>query len=818
MTLRVKPTTKPRRRSSWQSEERSQFSITIGFIVVIALTLLALVGAVGADYYNKHLKTVASVGGAGIDVDQWAERANLLAYRINRAERRIREAIAANEIDPTTGSTQISELQTKRQSAPGDALDQLINQLLQARLATEMGISATEQDIDAALQRETTSTERRKVQAIFVEPKAAEVTQAPTIADQETALANAQKALADLAGGKTFAEVAAQYSTDASKDRGGEYGTLTQSNTTDAAWVEALFRLESGNTTEIVKGADGTYRIGRVTEMIPGAEDPTYLEELQKEGMSTAAFRKHLGREVVSDKLVEKVVADALAGDKDQVRLAEIYIALAEPTEGEEAPTDEGQVKVRHILYSPKDDPQGAADLPAEDPAWRDGGVVANAAADKVRAIGDLVAREAEFGKLAKAESDDTGSGATRRPARLHGSQRLRQGVLRPDLRRDPQGRRDHRSGEERLRLPRHLLAGAARPGGGAHHGHGRAARRTPPQTSRRWPRSTPRARAPSEGGILGWSTKDQAGAGSRRRGVRAAGRPGDRQGRPGRRRPLVQGPGEGRSARSIADQRSRCSSSRRRARISKAFVEWYDRRSSTRRRRTARSPVTRRPPAASDRELDEIDRVSSSRRRTDPGLLRELESGMGWRPRMGCSYCRQGRSSGALRPGLAGRRRAGCDRARGPERGGGVVVGREAHGDGPAAMLRHLYPASPPRARPRRRLGIHRRRADRRGARGWLLARARAHRGAQHRQPARPAVARRSTARARRLPVGSRAGPPSLRSSCSRRRTRSTTRSTRAPRRRWPRSSATCCSRSCSTPSTRPRTACSTCATCYAT
>ena len=69
-----------------------------------------------------------------------------------------------------------------------------------------------------------------------------------------------------------------------------------------------------------------------------------------------------------------------------------------------------------------------------------------------------------------------------------------------------------------------------------------------------------------------------------------------------------------------------------------------------------------------------------------------------------------------------------------------------------------------------------------------------------------------RPPARPGRLPVGPRADPPvAAQATCSRRPTRSTTRSRRAPRRSWPASSATCCSRSCSTRSSPPRPACST-------
>jgi parvulin-like peptidyl-prolyl isomerase len=411
MTLRVRPTTKPRRRTHWQSEERSQFLITLGFVGVIVLTLLALGGAVAADYYNKHLRSVANVGGVGINVDQWGERVQLLSLRISRAERRIREAIASSEIDATTGSTQLSELTTKQRSVTTDALEGLIDQHFQVRLANEMGIAATPEEVDAAQQRESSFIERRKVQAIFVEPKASEENGEVTAAEREAALANVQKALAELNAGKAFAEVAALYSTDASKDRGGDYGTLTQANVTDPAWVEALFSLESGGTTDIIRGQDGVYRIGRITEIIPGGDDPSFLAELEKDGLGSAAYRRQLEREVVSDKLVEKVVADALTGEKDQVQLAEIYIAR-EATDGEETGADTGQVKVRHILYSPKGDPTGAGDLPADDPAWAESEAAAKATADRLAAIADLAARETEFEAIARADSDDTGSGA----------------------------------------------------------------------------------------------------------------------------------------------------------------------------------------------------------------------------------------------------------------------------------------------------------------------------------------------------------------------------------------------------------------------
>lgn len=418
MTLRVRPTTRPKRRSHLQGEERTQFLATIGFIAVVAVALLALLGAVGADFYNKHLKPVASVAGTGITVDAWAERTRLLQYRIARAESRIREAIASGELDSTTAGSQLSALAKKGGSAPTDALEQLIDQTYQGQLASQRGLSVSPAEVDVAQAREASTLERRQVLAIFVEPTAADGA-APTTADKEAALANAQRALADLQAGKAFGEVARQYSTDASKDRDGDYGTITSENATDATWVKALFALEQGGTTDVVKGADGVYRVGRVTEIQAGGEDPNFLPDLQKR-LSSDAYRTNLQREVLAQKLKDAVVADAVSGDKEQARISEIYIAQdnastdpsTEPGASPSPTLDEGQVKVRHILYSPNHDPSKAADVAQDDPAWAAAQASAQAAVDKLKAIADVAARETEFGALAKAESDDTGSGA----------------------------------------------------------------------------------------------------------------------------------------------------------------------------------------------------------------------------------------------------------------------------------------------------------------------------------------------------------------------------------------------------------------------
>ncbi|HET7678344.1 MAG TPA: peptidylprolyl isomerase [Candidatus Limnocylindrales bacterium] len=409
MTLRLKLLRGPKRRSHWEAEERQQFLATLGFIGLVVVALLVLVAAFGLDWYDKHLKPVASVGGSAITRDVWLERGQVGALRLEISERRLRESIAKGEIDPAFAAQQLQAISQRRQQLAAEAIESLIDQRFQERLAGPLGVSVSEQEIDQRLEREASTPELRHVYAVFVEPEVDSGKDAPTSEQTAAARKKAQDALAELRAGKSFQEVAVRYSTDSSRSRGGDYGTLTSENDTDKAWVEALFKLESGGTTEVIEGADGVFRIGRVAEITPAVKDEAMLKEIERR-VGLAAYRSDLAGRILQEKLEQKIVADATTGEQEQVRAAEIVIA----TTGDAGdPTAAGaEVKASHILYSPNDDSQAAADLPEDDPAWAAAQKLADAAAAKLRAIASVEERQTQFAELAKAESDDKGSGA----------------------------------------------------------------------------------------------------------------------------------------------------------------------------------------------------------------------------------------------------------------------------------------------------------------------------------------------------------------------------------------------------------------------
>jgi parvulin-like peptidyl-prolyl isomerase len=84
-----------------------------------------------------------------------------------------------------------------------------------------------------------------------------------------------------------------------------------------------------------------------------------------------------------------------MASDQ-QRHIQEIAIQATNPPPGADA------VKVRHILFSPSDDPQAAQTLPADDPTWSE----AQLAAEK--AYEELKKDPSKFDQMARDESDET--------------------------------------------------------------------------------------------------------------------------------------------------------------------------------------------------------------------------------------------------------------------------------------------------------------------------------------------------------------------------------------------------------------------------
>jgi parvulin-like peptidyl-prolyl isomerase len=403
MTFRAKPA--GRRRPGWESDSRRNFYLNVGFGLVVVGAVVILGVAAAAFWYGEHLEPVGSVNGASITKDDFRARAEVELFRLETAGRRIDDEWAAGRIDQATRDSQHQVIDQRRQSLDLIVLEQIIDSRIQATLAAQEGITVTEAEIDAALAKEATTIEQRRVWAIEVEPELDDDATDPTPAQVAAAKAKAEQALADLEAGKTWEEVATTYSTSIIATTEGDLGYQYREGSLDEPFAEAVFALEDEAHTEVIEGDDGVFRIGRVTEIIAPREDPNHAISIQNEGVSMAAYRDVLRSEETRRKLEEKIREQALVAGP-QRRVAEILIPAPNPqSEGNPPPAD--AIRVRHILFSPKDDPDGARDLAADDPAWQAAEDEARDAYDRIEADPDV------FDEIAREDTDDIASADT---------------------------------------------------------------------------------------------------------------------------------------------------------------------------------------------------------------------------------------------------------------------------------------------------------------------------------------------------------------------------------------------------------------------
>jgi parvulin-like peptidyl-prolyl isomerase len=445
MTFRAKP---PRRRqtSTHDDEARRARLVTVGFVVVSVVAVLMLGGTVAYGFYKDHFAPVARVGSTNITRDQWLARIKIDNYELSLFEARVREQEARGDLSRDTASAYFQSITQRRAQIPSTAIEELVDDALQAQLAPSLGVTVSEADIDAAIAKTATAPEQRHVLVIAVDPLLVDKTPtpgetaAPTAVPTATPVATAtplateipsptpvataepaanaaqiakartraEAALAKLKDGVDFGDVAIQYSTDSSGPRGGDLGFITDASAPDDALKTALFALPPQGTTDVIEGKDHIMWIGRVTEIRPTSEDAHFLEGLDQNGVDRAAYRTAVAAGALRDKMTDAVVGQVSAGPVDQVHAYEILVTV-NPSDPQ---STDAEAHVLHILYSPNDDPAKAESVAADDAAWAKAKDEAQKTADTLRGVTNLAFRRQQFQATAGTASDDQGSAA----------------------------------------------------------------------------------------------------------------------------------------------------------------------------------------------------------------------------------------------------------------------------------------------------------------------------------------------------------------------------------------------------------------------
>lgn len=397
MTFRAKPVANRPHRPSRDGESRRNTYLNIGFGIAVILAVVILVAVGVVSYYREHLAPAASVNGQSITRDDFGERGAIEVWRIQQAVARINSALAAGRLTSAEANDRTQSLNSQAQTnqlAPV-VVERLVDARIQAGLAVEEGITVTPEQIDAKILEESTVAEQRHAWLISVAPALDEGKDEPTEAQKAAAKVIADKARADIvSGAKTWEDVAKAVSTDSSKASGGDLGWIGKDAAEDKGYLDAVFAAEQGTPTSVVVTEGGTYLLGRVTEITPAAVDYAWTTKLTDAGLKLETYRKVVESEVIRQALEDKAVADATKADK-QRRVLEISI------QAPETPPSDKAIKVRHILFSPKDDAAGADDLPADDPSWTEAQLGAMAA------YNDLKKDPSKFDAIAREKSDE---------------------------------------------------------------------------------------------------------------------------------------------------------------------------------------------------------------------------------------------------------------------------------------------------------------------------------------------------------------------------------------------------------------------------
>ena len=402
MTLRARPVARRRGRAGWDSGDRRNSLINAGFFLAIGISVLILFGYAAWSWYDDHFGAAATVDGHVITKDDLRNRLKIETFRLDYISSRINTLMAKGRVSQSDGQQQLQFIAQRRDQLASLTLDRLVDNQLMGKLAADDGITVGDDEIDKEITGEATIGEMRHIWMISVEPETDPLTGKSSDEQKRLALTKAQQALGRLARGESWEDVARTVDMTGLAQQAGDLGWLQQESGYDQKFMDAVFAADLNKPTAVVEGDDGAYRIGRATEGAPEEVDGTFESQLQTAGIQLADYRIAAKGDVIRQKLSDKVVADMQKPGK-QRHVLEIYLP---ENQGSSAGPETG-VKVRWIVFAPKDKTQGADKVPAGDQSW------AKAKADAEAAYATLQADPTRFDALARAESDEASAKST---------------------------------------------------------------------------------------------------------------------------------------------------------------------------------------------------------------------------------------------------------------------------------------------------------------------------------------------------------------------------------------------------------------------
>ena len=363
------------RLSAWYEQADKSLLTNVAFLVAIGLSAALLVGAVGAAWWTSTFAAAVEVNGRAISVGEARARGDIELFRLGQEGARVRARVSAGTLASEQGNAILEQINEQATNISGQLTSDMIDVLLVAQLAEERGVVADQAAIDAEWSKETSIPELRLLRRITIDIANDPASGLPSATTTAAAAAKADELLAEINAGGDFAEIAKRESTDSYAPEGGRIGWSSKDEDpqTDLGY-NAAWALTAVGPTDVIKRADDQFVIFYVDQIRPSTTDADFEKAAREAEIDMSLYKKMSAERALQNALKARVTAELLEGPVQQRDVSFVSIA---------APQNEGlseEVQVRHILYSPNDDAQAAAELDAGDPAWAAAEAEANAA------------------------------------------------------------------------------------------------------------------------------------------------------------------------------------------------------------------------------------------------------------------------------------------------------------------------------------------------------------------------------------------------------------------------------------------------------
>jgi parvulin-like peptidyl-prolyl isomerase len=387
------------RIAAWYQRADKSLLTNLAFLAAIAFSALLLVGAVGASWWGSTFATAVEVNGRSMSVGEARARGDIELFRLGLESSRIRARVSAGTLSSEQGNAILQEINDASTNIGSQITSEIIDVLLISQLAQARDVTADQTAIDAEWAKETTIPELRLLRRITIDIAKAPKSGVPSAATIADAQARADAIIDELSAGGDFAAIAKRESSDSYAPEGGRIGWSSKDEDplTDLGYA-AAWDLTAPGPTAVIRRAVDQFVIFYVDQIRASSTDADFEKSVSEANVDLDLYKKMSAERALRAALSAHVTAELLVEPVQQRDVS--FVSIAAPQDGGVSE----EVQVRHILYSPNDDSEGAGTLDASDPAWAAAKAEATAAYEKILAgtpIEDLASA-----------SDDEGSGA----------------------------------------------------------------------------------------------------------------------------------------------------------------------------------------------------------------------------------------------------------------------------------------------------------------------------------------------------------------------------------------------------------------------